>query len=122
MPQAQSKLRLETWVVTQTKTKTLRARIVAYHGEWLVSVNNARVPPTNNLAEQPLRPLVVLRKITFGQRARDGGERIAILMTVSNTTHRHGHRISAIFLAIMTHAPTQPHLPNAVLRKLYAPA
>ena len=98
--------------MTQAKAKTLRARIVAYHGEWLVSVDDARVPPTNNLAEQALRPPVVTSKLTFGKRARDGGERMATLMTISNTTHRHGHRISAIFLAIMTHAPTRPHLPN----------
>lgn len=107
-------LRLEAWVVTQAKAKILKARIITYHGQWLVYVDDARVPPTNNLAEQALRHLVVLRKITFGQRARDGGERMATLMTVSNTAHRHGHRISAIFLALMTHPP------NKVLRKLYA--
>ena len=108
--------RLEQWAVSHKKALTLQARIVTYSGEWLVFVDDARVPPTNNLAEQALRPLVVLRKITFGQRERTGGERMAALMTVAITAQRHGHRVSEIFLALMTHPP------NKVLRQLSAKA
>ena len=107
-------LRLEQWNLTHRKALTLQGRIVAYRGEWLVFVDDARVPPTNNLAEQALRSLVVLRKITFGHRALDGGERMADLMTVAETVRRHGHRVSHIFRALMTHPP------NKVLRRLYA--
>ena len=57
---------------------------------------------------------MVLRKITFGHRALDGGERMADLMTVAETVRRHGHRVSHIFRALMTHPP------NKVLRRLYA--
>jgi transposase len=108
--------RLKTWAVSHPKAKTLQGRVITYQKEWLVFVDDARVPPTNNLAEQALRPLVVLRKITFGHRTRQGGERMALLMTVANTAHRHGHRVSQIFLALMTHPP------NKVLRQLYATA
>lgn len=106
--------RLETWSLTHKKALTLQARIIAYHDEWLVFVDDPRVPPTNNLAEQALRPLVVLRKITFGHRRRTGGERMAALMSVAETARRHGHRASGIFLALMTHPP------NEVLRLCYA--
>jgi hypothetical protein len=109
-------LRLEAWVVDKRKALTLQARIVGYHDEWLVFVDDPRVPPTNNLAEQALRPLVVLRKITFGHRKLKGGERMAALMSVAETARRHGHRASQIFLALMTHPP------NNVLRQLYAKA
>jgi transposase len=109
-------LRLERWGVSHGKALTLQARIVSYRDEWLVFVDDARVPPTNNLAEQALRPLVVLRKITFGHRDRKGGERMAALMSVAETARRHGHRASQIFLALMTHPP------NKVLRQLYAKA
>jgi hypothetical protein len=105
--------RLETWAVKHGKALTLQARIVGYHDEWLTFVDDPRVPPTNNLAEQALRPLVVLRKITFGHRDLKGGERMAALMSVAETTRRHGHRASQIFLAVMTHPP------NKVLRQLY---
>jgi hypothetical protein len=108
--------RLEIWAVSHPKAKTLQGRVITYQKEWLVFVDDARVPPTNNLAEQALRPLVVLRKITFGHRTYAGGERMAILLTVANTAHRHGHRVSQIFLALQTHPP------NKVLRQLYANA
>ena len=108
--------RLKVWAVNHPKAKTLQGRVITYQTEWLVFVDDPRVPPTNNLAEQALRPLVVLRKITFGQRTRTGGERMAMLMTVANTAHRHGHRVSQIFLALMTHPP------NRVLRQLYTTA
>ena len=108
--------RLESWVLTHNKALTLQARIVTYRKEWLVFLNDARVPPTNNLAEQALRPLVVLRKITFGHRCRKGGERMAALMSVAETARRHGHRVSGIYLALMTQSP------GTVLRQLYAVA
>jgi transposase len=106
--------RLEKWVLTNKKALTLQARIVEYHREWLVFVDDPRVPPTNNLAEQALRPLVVLRKITFGHRTLSGGKRMAALMSVAETARRHGHRASGIFLALMTCPP------QTVLCQLYA--
>ena len=106
--------RLEASNVTHKKAVTLKGRITTYHDEWLVFLDDARVPPTNNLAEQALRPLVVLRKITFGHRSRDGGARMAAMMSVAETARRHGHRASQIFLELMTHPP------NRVLRHLYA--
>ena len=107
-------LRLEAWALSHKKALTLQARIVTYHDEWLVFVDDPRVPPTNNLAEQALRPLVVLRKITFGHRSRDGGERMAAIMTVAETARRHGHRASQIFYALMTESPSN------LLRQLYS--
>lgn len=109
-------LRLQAWVLSHNKALTLQARIVTYRSEWLVFVDDPRVPTTNNLAEQALRPLVVLRKITFGHRCRKGGERMAALMSVAETARRHGHRASQIFLALMSYPPSK------VLRQLYAVA
>ena len=89
---------------------------MTFRKEWLVFVDDTRVPPTNNLAEQALRPLVVLRKITFGHRCRKGGERMAALMSVAETARRHGNSVSQIFLALMSYPPSK------VLRLLYAVA
>ena len=76
-------------------------------------LNDPRVPPTNNLAERTLRPLVVLRKITFGHRSEAGAIRMARLMTVAETAKRHGHRPSDIYYRLFTRPP------GHVLRKLY---
>lgn len=98
----------------QHASNALQARIINHHNEWLVFVDDPRVPPTNNLAERALRPLVVLRKLTFGHRSRGGGQRMARIMTVAETARRHGHRASQIFYDLYTQPASQ------VLRRLYA--
>ena len=105
--------RLETCRVTHEKAVTLQKRLLRHPGEWLVCIDDPRVPPSNNLAERALRPLVVLRKITFGHRTVAGANRMAQLMTVAETARRHGHRTSDIYFALYTRPP------NQVLRKLY---
>jgi hypothetical protein len=109
-------LRLETFDVSHEKAITLQARLLRHSGEWLVFLDDPRVPPTNNLAERALRPLVVLRKITFGSRSDAGAGRMAKLMTVGETARRHGHRASDIFFELYTRPP------DRVLRRLYAEA
>jgi len=106
--------RLETCLVSHEKALTLQARIFRHTLEWLVFLDDPRVPPTNNLAERALRPLVVLRKITFGHRSDAGATRMAKLMTVAQTARRHGHRASTIYFELYTRPP------NRVLRRLYA--
>ena len=106
--------RLETCLVSHEKAATLQARIARHTLEWLVFLDDSRVAPTNNLAERALRPLVVLRKITFGSRSDDGAKRMAKLMTVAETARRHGHRASSIYFELYTRPP------DRVLRNLYA--
>jgi transposase len=108
--------RLETCDLSHEKAITLQARLLRHQGEWLVFLDDPRVPPTNNLAERALRPLVVLRKITFGHRSHAGAERMAKIMTVGETARRHGHRASDIYFKLYTRPP------NYVLRCLYASA
>ena len=112
----EEQLRLETCEVKHEKALTLQARLLRHHGEWLVFLDDPRVPPTNNLAERALRPLVVLRKITFGHRSSAGATRMAKIMTVGETARRHGHRASDIFFKLYTRPP------NRVMRQLYAAA
>ena len=63
-----------------------------------------------------LRPLVVLRKITFGHRSDEGVNRMAALITVGETARRRGHRVSDIYFELFTRPP------DRVLRRLYADA
>lgn len=106
--------RLQTCDVHHEKAIKLQALLLRHSGEWLVFLNDPRVSPTNNLAERALRPLVVLRKITFGSRSDAGAKRMAILMTVAETARRHGKRAREIYFNLYTHPP------NRVLRNMYA--
>jgi transposase len=107
-------LRLESCPLDHEKAVTLQNRIRKHAGQWLVFLDDPRVPPTNNLAERALRPLVVLRKITFGHRSPAGAKRMATLMSIQETAKRHHRRPTAIFYRLYTHPP------NRVLRYLYA--
>ena len=106
-------LQLIAFPVSHEKAVTLQKRILKHQHEWLVFLDDPRVPPTNNLAERALRPLVVLRKITFGHRSHAGAIRMGRLMTVAETAKRQGHRPSDIYYRLFT----QP--PGRVLRRLY---
>jgi transposase len=106
--------RLETThTLDHDKARTLQGRLSRYRDEWLVFLDDPRVPPTNNRAEQLIRQLVILRKITFGHRSLWGAQRTARLMTVKETAKQHGHRVLDFFYRLAVE-PTP-----RVLRRLY---
>jgi transposase len=96
------------------KARTLQKRLRRYSTEWLTFLDHPTVSPTNNRAEQLLRPLVILRKITFGHRSRAGARRTARLMTVMETAKRHGHRALDFFYRLAVDSPER------LLRHLYS--
>ena len=105
---------LQTYQVDHEKAQTLQQRIRNHSDEWTVFLDDPRVPPTNNLAERALRPLVVLRKIIFGHRSEAGAQRMGTIMSVQETAKRHGRRPIDIFYRLYTRPP------NQVMRYLYA--
>jgi len=107
-------LRLQTCPLEHEKAITLQGRTTRHADQWLVFIDDPRVPPTNNLADHTLRPLVVLRKITFDHRSETGATRMAKRMTVQETAKRHNRRPTEIFYRLYTRPP------NGVLRYLHA--
>jgi len=83
--------RLKTCELDHGKARTLQQRLIDNQDDWLVFLERADVEPTNNLAERALRPLVVLRKLTYGSRSVAGARRVATMLTVIETSKRHGH-------------------------------
>ena len=51
------------------------------------------VEPTNNAAEQALRPAVIWRKTSFGAQSKNGSQFVARLMTVSSSLKAQGRNI-----------------------------
>jgi transposase len=105
--------RLVAAAVDHEKAATLQERIKRYADCWLVFLDDPRVPPTNNHAERCLRPLVILRKITFGHRTPSGAQRMAWIMTVKETAKRHGRRVIDVLYRLCT------QFPDRVLRYIY---
>ena len=106
--------RLESVTLDSEKAKTLQGRIRRYSKEWLTFLDHPSVPPTNNLAEQSVRFLVILRKLTFGSRTRAGARRLGAMMTVIQTAKRQGKNAIRFLVALCALTP------NEAIRAMYA--
>lgn len=99
--------RLENAEVDSDKARTLQNRIRRYANEWLTFLKHPGVPPTNNLAEQAVRCLVILRKLTFGNRTHAGARRMGAMMTVIQTAKRQGGNVIDFLASLFTLTPNQ---------------
>jgi transposase len=64
----------------------------AHRGEWLVFLHEAEVAPTNNHAEQMLRPAVITRKVGGCNKNLLGALVHSILASIMVSCHRQGKR------------------------------
>jgi hypothetical protein len=108
--------RLEQVPTDSERAARLQKRMRRYHGQWLTFLDHPHIAPTNNLAEQAVRALVILRKLTFGSRTRAGAKRLGTLLTVIETAKRQGRQSLKFLVALLT-LPT-----NAARRAMYARA
>ncbi|MGH3515080.1 MAG: IS66 family transposase [Pseudonocardiaceae bacterium] len=70
----------------------LDTHVRAHRGEWLTFLHDPEVPPTNNHAEQMLRPAVITRKVGGCNKSLLGALVHGILSSVMVTCHRRGKR------------------------------
>lgn len=60
------------------------------------------VPPTNNQAEQSLRPIVIMRKVLHGTRGDAGLENHSVLHTLIETARRQGRAVRQFLETLLT--------------------
>jgi transposase len=89
--------RLDDWLdeLPQARSPELERldnHIRAHRGEWLVFLHDAEVPPTNNHAEQMLRPAVITRKVGGCNKTLLGALVHSILASLMVTCKRQGQR------------------------------
>jgi hypothetical protein len=94
--------RLEEMPTDSDRAARLQKRLRRYHGEWITFLDRPNIPPTNNLAEQAVRALVILRKLTFGSRTRAGAKRLGTLLTVIETAKRQGRNSLKFLVTLFT--------------------
>ena len=66
--------------------------VSSHRGEWLVFLHDAEVPPTNNHAEQMLRPAVITRKVGGCNKTLLGAVVHGVLASLMVTCKRQGRR------------------------------
>jgi transposase len=91
--------RLDDWLDANLRKRTLSPdlnrldeHIRAHRGEWLVFLHDPEVPPTNNHAEQMLRPAVLTRKVGGCNKNLMGALVHSMLSSIMVTCHRQGKR------------------------------
>src|SRR6266581_4244446 len=88
-----SKLGQERW--NDADADRLGARLRKYGGQLTTFLHKQEVDATNNAAERALRPMVVMRKITGGNRSEAGAQAWAILASVMRTAQQQGRDVVA---------------------------
>jgi hypothetical protein len=99
--------RLEQMPTDSERAARLQKRLRRYHHQWLTFLDHPGVSPTNNLAEQALRAVVILRKLTFGSRTRAGAKRLGTMMTVIETAKRQGKGVLKFLVTLFTLSSNQ---------------
>lgn len=91
---------------TSEHNRKLANRIRRYRDEWFPFLYHLEVDATNNLAERQIRPFVICRKLSAGNRSDWGAELHTAIMSVFSTCRQRG----LDFVSVVTRALAQPKL------------
>ena len=70
--------------------RRIKKRLIKHHKELLTFLEHPEIEPTNNRAERQLRPNVIMRKITFGNRSQTGAKNHQVIMSILETANLNG--------------------------------
>jgi transposase len=73
------------------QAKRLLKRFRRHRGDLLTFLNDPAVPFDNNAAERAIRPAVIIRKNSYGNRSPRGADTQAVLMSIYRTLKQRGH-------------------------------
>ena len=77
----------------QPDAQRLATRLRKHNGKLTTFLHNPQVKPTNNHAERALRPAVIHRKITGGNRSENAATAWAILASIMRTAQQQGRDV-----------------------------
>lgn len=95
----------------------LRKRIIKHNQELFPFLDNPSVEPTNNRAERQLRPMVIMREVTFGNRSGSGAFNYAVMMGVIQTGVLNGIEPLDICLALSVKPLPSAELPRVTMNR-----
>jgi transposase len=110
--------RLDELIAADWKDRHARRlikRLRRHRNDLFTFLDHAGVPFENNLAERAIRPAVIIRKNSYGNRSERGANVQAVLMSVFFTLKKRGHNpVSIVSTAIVTYLKTGklPPLPG----------
>jgi len=88
------------------KAEKFRQRLLGPEQQQLFTCfHRSGVPPTNNQAEQSLRPVVIMRKVIQGTRSQKGLQNHGVLRSLLETAKRQGKKAQNFLLDLFTKDP-----------------
>ena len=95
--------RLASRSLDYAPAETLRARIMNKdHDKLFTFLRVPGVEPTNNHSERSVRPMVIMRKISFGTRSEAGSESHGVLTSLLETARRQGKDRIRFLVTLLT--------------------
>ena len=85
----------------------LAKRLRKHRGSLFTFLYREEVEATNNRAERELRPAVIARKLSAGNRTEAGAETHAVLASILRTCRRQGKAIVQTVADLLRHGPGQ---------------
>ena len=88
------------------KAEALRKRLIRHKDEiFTFLLYPDIVEPTNNFSERQLRSSVISRKLSFGNKTKDGADRHAVMMSLIQTTKLEGKNPKDLLLSLILNSP-----------------
>lgn len=84
------------------------ARLAQIQHQIVPILEDPALPATNNLGEQQIRPVVVHRKISAGNKTERGAKTLATLASLAATCRQQAQSFAGVVQRILTASPGQP--------------
>jgi transposase len=97
--------RLSAGAFTDPDNARLAKRLRKHQDSLFVFLERPGVEATNNLAEREVRPAVIARKLSAGNRMEAGAETHSVLASVLRTCRRQGVAILQSLTNLLKHGP-----------------
>lgn len=100
--------------------RRLVGRMIKHRQHLLTFLYEEAVEPTNNAAERALRPAVISRKLSAGNRSPTGAHTHSVLASLAQTARQNGRNFLAAAADLLRHrdpnyiAPVLPVLSDAI--------
>ena len=96
---------------TDRHARRLVKRLRRHRNHVFTFLDQANVPFDNNTAERAIRPAVIIRKNSYGNRSDQGADCQAVLMSIFRTLKQRGHNPIRSIVHALAHCLTIGHLP-----------
>lgn len=92
--------------IANKKVNTLRKRLIRHRNEIFAYLAYPDIVElTNNFAERQLRPSVISRKLSFGNRTKEGADRHSIMMSLIQTAKLQGKDPKELLISLVSDSP-----------------